>query len=128
MNTQKMKMVKLKNSAKTHQTVENVIDVIVQNVCAIPNYEKLKNDPELFRYILTLLENGVIDEKINKKELIDKIVTRLFPSLTSEEQILIEGVINFVVNNELVKKIGCLSIAKKWIKSKLLGSDPVKKV
>ncbi len=123
-----MKMVKLKNSAKTHQTVENVIDVIVQNVCAIPNYEKLKNDPELFRYILTLLENGVIDEKINKKELIDKIVTRLFPSLTSEEQILIEGVINFVVNNELVKKIGCLSIAKKWIKSKLLGSDPVKKV
>jgi hypothetical protein len=66
MNTQKMKMVKLKNSAKTHQTVENVIDVIVQNVCAIPNYEKLKNDPELFRYILTLLENGVIDEKINK--------------------------------------------------------------
>jgi anaerobic glycerol-3-phosphate dehydrogenase len=127
MNTSKMKMVKLKNSAKTHHTTESIIDVIVQNVCAIPNYEKLKNDPELFRYILTLLENGIIDQKIDKKELIDKIVTRLFPTLTNEEQVLIEGVINFVINNELVQKIGCLSVAKKWFKSQFLGVDPVKK-
>ena len=119
MDTSKMKMVKLKNSAKTHNTIESIIDVIVQTVCAIPNYDKLKNDPELFRYILELLENGLTDQTIDKKSIIDKIVTRIFPSLTDNEKTLLDGIILFVINNEMVKKIGIFKVIKKWVKSKL---------
>jgi hypothetical protein len=127
MDTTKMGMVKLKNSAKTHNTSESIIDVIVQNVCKIPNYDKLKNDPELFRYILELLENGLTDTTIDKKALIDKIVTRIFPDMKPDEKLVVDGVIAFVINNELIQKIGCYDLLKKWVKSKVKGSDPVKK-
>ena len=127
MNTSKMSMVKLKNSAKIHNTVESIIDSIVQTVCKIPNYEKLKLDPELFRYILELLENGLKDQTIDKKDIIDKIVSRLFPNLTPDEKALVDGVILFVINNQLIQKFGCYDSVKKWLKLKVKGVAPVKK-
>ncbi len=127
MDTSKMKLVKLQNSAKTHLTKENIIEMVVQTICAIPNYEKLKNDPELFRYILALLQNGVKDSSIDQKDLIDKIVVRIFPNMSDLEKSTVENIIAFVINNELIQKVGMFSMLKKWVKSKVLGSDPEKK-
>jgi hypothetical protein len=118
--------VKIKHSLKSFVQQNTLIDQIVKHVQTIPNYQNLKNDVELIKYVCKMIEQLVkqgnskqpIGIKIDKKQLAITIFNQIF-GLSPTEISFISSLIEFFVQNEIVKKKTCLSKLSDVVSSKL---------
>ncbi len=103
-------MVKFKNSARGHQDTEQVVAFIVARITDLHNWAALRKDPELVRYILTAIQNGLVNKTPDEQvALCQSIMLRLFPDLSNDEMDAFAKVCIFLLQNDMVQDITCLS-------------------
>ena len=90
----------------------------------IPDYQKYKLDTEFICYICNLVENIVKKKhKINKKELVAELFSKLF-NTNEKEKLVLENIIDFLWNHKRIKKLKKISIYStiifNWLSKKIL--------
>ena len=105
-----MHTVKFKNSLAIHDFIySTLIKKLVLKIKEIENFESLKLNPELTRYILSCIYKEVIligkswSKKVDIKEILIHILKTAFNLNTDEVDQLIAQ-IDFILDNSLVKK------------------------
>lgn len=123
----KIKPSKMKNSLAIHVTTHSIIKKMVNDIQNIPSYEQLKLDKELTKNVckdvLKLLDNDKNLTSLNKKDLsktsiVSEILKQSF-DLTDDELQSVKDDINFMLNNNLIKKKSLIGKSLK-ILSKIL--------
>ena len=111
-NPLKIQHLTLKNSAKHVMLKNEIIDFIIKEIQKIPNYQEMKNNLELVRFICNMLENLIVnnDENIDKKQTVIDILTQLFFFNTGTDKLSIENQIQFLFDNGFIKKIATLKV------------------
>jgi hypothetical protein len=108
--------VKVKNSLATFVQQNGLTEKLIKHIQTIPNYQNLKNDIELIKYVCKMIEQLVkagnsalpVGQKLDKKQLALTILQQLF-ALNQPEILFIGNLIDFLIANDLVKKKTCLS-------------------
>ena len=105
-----MHTVKFKNSLAIHDFIySTLIKKLVLKIKEIENFESLKLNPELTRYILSCIYKEVLlvgkswSKKVDIKEILIHILKTAFNLNTDEVDQLIAQ-IDFILDNSLVKK------------------------
>lgn len=107
-----------KHNLKELITNEDVKKLVVQKIAQIPNYESLKLDVELTLFLCNLCENIVADRSIknfDKKTFVMSLAKELFPDLSEEDIALYEGQIQFLWNNNRIKRVSLFRIWSYYI-------------
>ena len=96
----------LKNKLKSHVKTQEIFDKIFEIVSSISSVDTLKHHPEIELLTCTLVEYFIPKNKdnVNKKELVVQILDKLF-SLSDEETELLNKRIQFLYDNNLIKKV-----------------------
>jgi hypothetical protein len=108
--------VKVKNTMASFVQQNGLIDAIIKHIQTIPNYQNLKNDIELIKYVCKMIEQLVkagnsdlpVGQKLDKKQLALTILQQLF-ALSQPEMLFIGNLIEFLIANQMIKKKTCLS-------------------
>lgn len=123
--------VKLKNTLKHLDLEKQLVDNIDKRIKNLPDYQKLRLNPELILLVCNLVENAVFDKKkkkkkiikVDKKDLVIRVLNSIFDYAEPEKKI-VDTQIEFFYTNDDIKKVSflkkCLSLAFEWIKKKLL--------
>jgi hypothetical protein len=115
--------ISIKNSLQKHTLYYNLLDDIVKKLSTeIKSIDKLRLDPELTLLICNLIENSITTgnkNKIDKKELVIKILTQLF-NLNDTEQTIISQQIDFLIANYKIKKVKMIKNAKNFLSALLV--------
>lgn len=107
-----------KHNLKELITNEDIKKLVVSKITQIPNYATLKLDVELTLFLCNLCENIVADRSIknfDKKAFVMGLAKELFPELTEEEITLYEGQIQFLWNNNRIKRVSLYRIWSYYI-------------
>jgi hypothetical protein len=104
--------VDLSNSVLTHNNVQTLITKITKYIKLIPQFQKLKLDPELTKIILNIIKSEV-DKNSDPVDILIQVLQSVF-SLTPDEINIIKQQATFLKNNNHI--IG-IPISKKYIKS-----------
>ena len=109
--------VKLKGSLKTHVVKNKIVELISDRLKAsIPNLASLAKDLELLKLICNCVENAVQKRhKLDKKEIVFGILKSCFPVLTEAELKVIDGNIETLHFNGLIKKVGVMKKILRWL-------------
>jgi hypothetical protein len=89
-------------------TNDDISKVILKKIKEIPNYETLKLDVELTLFLCNLCENIIADKglkKFDKKAFVINLIKELFSELSEEEIALFDGQIEFLWNNNRIKRV-----------------------
>jgi hypothetical protein len=114
-----------KNTLADHIISGTVKNDIVNHITKIPNYQVLKFDIELTKYVLLLIENSIPPKttKIDKVAVATDILFNVF-SFSDQEKETVKSSINFLLDNGHIK---APALSKKtinsigsWLKKKLL--------
>jgi len=109
--------VPIKHSLIKHTMFYNLMDDIINKIKnEIKSIEKLKLDPELTLLVCNLIENTIPTGnkyKIDKKDLSLQILTNIF-ALHDGEKEIINQQIEFLYNNNKIKKVPLLTNAKNF--------------
>ncbi len=101
-------LVSPKNSLSDHILLNDVKNKITFEIGKIPNFQSLKFDIELTKYILNLIENSINNnENIDKVQMANDILTSLF-SFSDTEKLVIMSQIKFLLNNKHIKKVSTI--------------------
>jgi hypothetical protein len=107
-----VKLVKPKNLLKVLIRSGNIIDYVVETVGSIPDLEKQKFNISLIRYICEIVENtnghskpSIEGTKVNKKDVVFTILQKLFPSLSENDKLIIDGIIEDLHSSGRIKKV-----------------------
>jgi len=123
--------VKLKNSLKHLDLEKQLVDNIDKRIKTLPEYQKLRLNPELILLVCNLVENAVFDKKkkkkkiikIDKKELVIRVLDAIFDYAEPEKKI-VDTQVEFFFTNGDIKKVSffkkCVSLFFEWVKKKLL--------
>lgn len=112
-------LVEFKNTVAAHIKQNKIIDDVVEIIKKIPDYIKLKFDPEIIVYCCNIVENLIkIEDKkeINKLNLVTTILIKIWDIKEDNELDYIIKQIKYVVNNNQVKKVSKSKKYKKYIK------------
>jgi len=112
-------LVKPKNSLLQKQLYSKIFKDILTELSSFENYEQLKNDNEyvvmacnLSELLVDVQKKHFKSLKIDKKKLIVDVYDSLF-NLTEEEKLNLEERIQFIYDNNLIKKISTSRLLKK---------------
>ena len=114
-----------KNSLDKHVVFQTLLDEISKILMDIPEYMKLKNEPEFLLLICRLIECKYPSNtsKIDKADLAVNIYGRLFGSLNDADKTNLTSQIQFLYDNGKIKKTSWAKLAMfyvtDWIKRKL---------
>ena len=107
-----------KNSLATTLESQTTIDIIASKVSSlVAGNEELKTDLELVKYVANSVENTITDKTADKSTIVTNIFLKVFPNLTSHEQIFIKKAITFLQNNEHIKKASMFKYIRVGIKN-----------
>lgn len=130
-NKKKLKLVSLKHTMKKHIAVNDMKNSICDAVRSFPNYQELKQDVNLVKYVCNCIESTYVSsndkEKIDKKQLVIDIFVCLFPELNNLDQInRIVSLITFLHDNKDIHNLGVSKVI--WnqlssIKKNLSGGE-----
>jgi len=112
-------LVEFKNTVAAHIKQNKIIDDVVEIIIKIPDFLKLKMDPEIVNYCCNVVENLIKKEdkkEINKLNLVTSILIKAWDLKEEADLDYIIKQIKFVVNNNQVKKISKSKKYKKYIK------------
>jgi hypothetical protein len=109
--------VKLKGSLKTHVIKNKIVEMISDRLKAsIPNIAALAKDLELLKLICNCVENSVLKKyKLDKKEIVLSIVKACFPVLSEPEMKIVEGNIETLHYNGLIRKVSFHKKVVRWL-------------
>jgi ribosomal protein L5 len=102
----------LTNSVLTHSNVQTLITKLIKYVQLIPQYQKLKLNPELTKIVLNIIKSE-IDKDTDPVDVLIQVLQPIF-GLTSAEIDIIKQQATFLKDNNHI--IG-IPISKKYIKS-----------
>lgn len=114
-NLKAIDSIQFKNSLKDHCTTDGIVEVIKNKVKTIPNIEEQKYNPELMIFISSVLEQTMFDNKLkgDKMEMLLSVYRHVF-ELTTLDEVIVRKVIEFMLDNNLVKiERGVSSFLKK---------------
>ncbi len=123
-----MDQVKLENSLAQHHCLFSLIKQCCLKVKEIENYEDLKLKAEITKYVANLVEEGLNNaplskkqkKKIDKKELVKEIIKTTF-NLAETELNIIDDHIDYNLENKIVKKNTFVKQSFRLIKKWVLG-------
>ena len=115
--------ISIKNSLQKHTLFHNLLDDIIKKLSnEIKCIEKIRLDPELNLLTCNLIENSIANGNkfdIEKKQLAIQILTQIF-NLNDAEKTIISQQIDFLINNNKIKKIKMLKNAKNFLSALLV--------
>jgi hypothetical protein len=104
----------LKNKAKGHKNVCNLVDMALSEVRSIPQYSSLRLNPELTKSLCVFIEDVVSSfsktqaDKIDKTNVAVEVLTKAF-GLSPAEVENIKSQVEFLVENKLISKSSILT-------------------
>ena len=100
-----LSFVENKNRLSRLELENKIVQYVMTRIQTLPDQQALKNDPELVLLVCNLIENSISKEdKINKKEVVLNIMTRLF-TLSPQEKSQASNIIEFLWENKQIVKI-----------------------
>ena len=102
-----------KNNLLKDIKVSKCVDLIVKEIQSIPNFSTYRIDPEVIKMVINIVENVYTEKKSGdtKKSIVVQAFVKVF-NLSSPEQKILSDFIDFLSNNNKIKKI---SIVKKYV-------------
>jgi hypothetical protein len=119
-----MDIIQPENSLKSSIKFNEIKNIIVERIAKFENLQQYKQDIEFLKLIANMIEFSVKKKyAINKKELLIKIYDQAFVNLTDDDKDNIKKNIEFIFQNNHIKKLSyyklfCTGI-KEFIKKKL---------
>ena len=122
-----LSFVQPKNKLKILKYNTELVKLISDRIIEIDNYNSLKFDNELLKFVCTCIENGLKDKnekknKTDKKLLALEIYHKVF-SINDAERLILSNSIQFLHDNNLILKfndlVKCGHIFLNYIKSKI---------
>ena len=115
-----IELVKMKNSAKRHQSKQGLKDFLVKSIMAMGSGNELSRDTSLLKWVCNSIEAGYDyknnKEKINKKELAIEVLTSVFPELNNDvDKQRISELINFLHDNGDIHKLSSKATIHKYV-------------
>ncbi len=116
-NPLKIQHLTFKNSARHVMLKNEIIDFVIKEIQKIPNYQEMKNNLELIRFVCNMLENLITNnnEKIDKKQTVIDIISQLFCFFTEDDKKAISNQVQFLFDNKFIKKVSMVKILKKTL-------------
>ena len=121
-NEVKLPNVKFKNKLSKHNIVYSLIEQISEKIKLIPQHEKLRTEIELVKTCCNIVENLVQrknkkqKQPIDKKQLVIDALTAVF-SYNEQEKALVFSLIDYLFNNDQIKKFSYYKLTKNFISS-----------
>ena len=122
-----MEVIEFKNNLASFNQTETFIINAVKKICEIPNVATLRLDIELTTYICNIIENEIVSKKkksTDKKVIFFRIIQEIFTSLTEQEKKILSDQIEFLLENNKIKKVDPVALWFKtvgnWIKKKIV--------
>ena len=113
----------IKNSLQKHTLFYDLMEGIITRLKnQIKQIEKLKLDPELTLLVCNLIENSIPNKNkynIDKKDLALQVFSQIF-GLSDEDKNIITQQIDFLYNNDKIKKVKFLMNAKNFLSALLV--------
>jgi len=97
---------------KDFSAKNKLVVYITSRVKSIPNYEQLRGTTELVKFICNASESEInnsgkkIYQRIDKKEILNDVMAKLFPNITDAEKQTIDDQVLFLLNNNHIKTLG----------------------
>ena len=113
--------IKFKNNLSKHNVVYSLIEQISEKIKQIPQYEKIRIEIELLKCVCNIIENYIKKNskeknKIDKKQLVIDSLNNVF-NYTEQEKILVSSLIDYLFNNNQIKKSSFYKLSKNFILS-----------
>ena len=114
--------VKFKNNLSKHNIVYSLIEQISEKIKQIPQYEKIRIEIELVKCVCNIIENYVQKNnskqknKVDKKQLVIDSLNNIF-IYSEQERNLVGSLIDFLFNNNQIKKSSFYKLSKNFILS-----------
>jgi hypothetical protein len=108
-----------KNSLKKHHIVFTLIEKVAEKIKLIPQYERLRTEIELVKTVANIVENMISKKNkkqkqpIDKKQLVVDALSAVF-SYSDTEKELIASLIDYLFNNDQIKKMGIYKLSKNY--------------
>ena len=119
-------VIKPKNSLKRDLKVTQIKEQVLTRLREFKDIQKYKHSNEYLNLAVNLIEYLVTNknDKINKKELLLSVWDELFPDLTTEDKQQISQNVEYLFDNDMIKKVSrfrlyCCGI-KEWVSRKFL--------
>ena len=120
-----MENVKFKNSLKQHDFVFSLIKKGKMKIMEINNYQLLKLNQELTKFVSNAIEEEMIkslEQKVDKKEILIEIMKEVFPDFTEDELKILDDQVTFLLDNKHIKKTNLSKLIYRFAKSVILAS------
>jgi hypothetical protein len=118
------KLVKPHFSLVMKQEQKNLVDYIIDELKEI-DIKSLKLDPDFLRYLAEIIENQVLKKKVDtadtkpsKMDILIEVLKRLFPHIPEQELEACRGIVEFLLKNKMIKKVGISRIMKFYLKKR----------
>lgn len=116
------KLVKMNFELVQKTDEQSLLDYICDLLKKV-DLDDFKLNADFIRYIAELIENQVKNknknDKIDKKELFNQILKRVFAGKITEEEIKVAGnIVEFLLKNKMVKKIPLSKVMIYFLKKK----------
>ena len=101
-----------KYQMKDFSAKNKLVVYITSRVKSIPNYEQLRGTTELVKFICNASESEInnsgkkIYQRIDKKEILNDVMGKLFPNMTDAEKQTLDDQVLFLLNNNHIKTLG----------------------
>ena len=118
-------LIQAENSLKSSIKFNEIKNIIVDRVSKFENLPQYKLDIEFLKLVANMIEFQVKKKyAIDKKDLLIKIYDQAFVNVSDDEKETIKNNIEFIFQNNHIKKLSyyklfCTSI-KEWLKKKIL--------
>jgi hypothetical protein len=119
------KLVKPHFSLTMKQEQKNLIDYIMDELKGIA-VDTLKLDPDFLKYLSEMIENQVKKKsgdqaiKPSKMDILVEIIKRLFPAISEADIEACKNIVEFLLKNQLVKKVPLSKIMSFYCKKKFI--------
>lgn len=118
-----------KNGLARDAKINGLVAKIIQKVADVPNHNEYKNNMELLKMVCVMVEHAVNNKKekmkIDKKDIVFQVYTRLWNGMKPQELIDLASNIEYLWQNNQIKKKKFWSVVKHsvcdWFNRKILN-------
>ena len=117
-----MDLISFKNSLDDFINEAELLRDITAKITSLPNYQNLRFDVELTKYVSNVIENSFSKHTPEEKKMKTRAILQSIFNYDINEILIIEKQIVFLLDNKKIKKKGRLETTKikvfKWIEKK----------
>lgn len=108
---------------KSEKLKKDISDYVLNELKGFDMINK-KNDPELIKFIISVIELQITDKKIfkdvqnPKMEIFKFVCKKLYPNINNDEIETMIGVANYLIENKMFLKVSVFKVIKKYFLKK----------